>query len=148
MSVTIRQATIEDLEPLVPLFDSYREFYGQTSDVHLARRFLADRFRHQESVVLVAESAGRLIGFTQLFPSFSSVSASRTYVLNDLFVVPEARRRGVAEALIGKAAELGRALGAVRLSLATGRSNEAAQKLYESLGWKKDDAFYYYSLVL
>ncbi|MDA3858006.1 MAG: GNAT family N-acetyltransferase, partial [Roseovarius sp.] len=89
-----------------------------------------------------------LVGFTQLFPSFSSVSASRTFVLNDLFVVPEARRKGVAQALLAKAVQVGRALGVASLSLSTARANEQAQKLYESQGWKQDDFFLHYSLAL
>lgn len=148
MSVTVRYATIEDLEQLVPLFDGYRQFYGQESDVLLAHDFLAERFRHQESVILVAESSRQMVGFTQLFPSFSSVRASRIFILNDLFVVPEARCQGVAQALLTMAAQAGRALGAVRLSLSTARTNEQAQKLYELQGWKRDETFLYYTLAL
>lgn len=149
MSVSVRQATIHDIEHLVPLFDGYRQFYGKTADLGLAREFLLERFKHHESVVFLAtDSAGCGIGFTQLYPSFSSVRAARTYILNDLFVVPAARRKGVAVHLMKQAAEFGRAIGAVRLSLSTARTNEAAQNLYESLGWKRDEAFCEYGLVL
>jgi GNAT superfamily N-acetyltransferase len=149
MSIAVRYATIEDLEQLAPLFDGYRQFYGQASDLRLAAEFLSERFRHQESLILVAvATSGTLVGFTQLFPSFSSVRASRTYVLNDLFVAPDARRQGVARMLLAKAADTARALGAIRLSLSTARSNEEAQKLYESQGWKRDEVFLYYALAL
>lgn len=149
MSVAVRYATIEDLEPLATLFDAYRQFYGQASDLPLAREFLAERFRHQQALVLVAAApSGALVGFTQLFPSFSSVRACRMFVLNDLFVAPEARRQGVARALLVRAAEVARSLGAERLSLATARSNHGAQKLYESLGWRRDELFLYYDLPL
>lgn len=149
MSVAVRYASIDDLEPLAVLFDAYRQFYDQPPDLTLARHFLAGRFTHQESVVLVAEADdGSLIGFTQLYPSFSSMRAQRTYVLNDLFVLPEARKQGVATALLGKAATVGRTLGAGRLSLSTARSNEKAQRLYEALGWKRDEVFLHYSLAL
>ena len=149
MSVAVRYATIEDLEPLAELFDAYRQFYGQASDPPLAREFLAARFGYQQAVVLVAAApSGELLGFTQLFPSFSSVRACRIFVLNDLFVAPEARRQGVARELLVRAADVARALGAGSLSLATARSNHAAQKLYESLGWQRDEFFLHYDLAL
>src|SRR5271166_852532 len=93
--ITVRQATIFDLDILVPLFDAYRQFYRQPGDMGLARQFLRDRFEHNESIIFIAESKGSAVGFTQLFPSFSSTAASRIFVLNDLFVSPEARRMGV-----------------------------------------------------
>src|SRR5436190_24045580 len=114
MSIEIRQATIEDLEQLVPLFDAYRQFYGQPSDSALARAFLLERFKHQESIIFLAhEHTAPGLGFTQLFPSFSSVGAKRIYILNDLFVVPAARGLGVAGQLLERAAQFGRAMGAM-----------------------------------
>lgn len=149
MSVSVRQATIQDIEQLVPLFDGYREFYGKPSDPGLARAFLLERFRHHESVVFLAtDPEGAGVGFTQLYPSFSSVRMARTYILNDLFVVPSVRRKGVAAQLLKQAAEYGRAAGAVRLSLSTAHANKAARQLYEVLGWKRDEAFCEYGLVL
>jgi ribosomal protein S18 acetylase RimI-like enzyme len=149
MSFTVRQATIHDLDLVTPLFDGYRQFYGQLSDIGLARRFLLDRFQHHESVVLLAlDSEGQGAGFVQLYPLFSSVRAARTYVLNDLFVAPMARRHGVAVALMREAAEFARAVGALRMSLSTAHTNESAQKLYESLGWERDKEFREYTLTL
>lgn len=145
----VHQATVHDIDRIAPLFDAYRQFYGKTSDIVLARTFLAERFKHNESVIFLAlSSAGVGIGFTQLYPSFSSTRAARTYILNDLFVLPEARRMGVAALLLNEAARFGRASGAVRLSLSTALTNTPAQKLYESLGWKRDEAFCEYGLVL
>jgi len=149
MNVQIRQATIHDLDVLVPLFDGYRQFYKQTSDQGLARAFLSERFAHHQSLVLLAcDAQQRGLGFTQLYPLFSSVRAARTYLLNDLFVAPDARRHGVAKALMRASADHARALGAVRLSLATALDNAAAQALYESLGWQRDRQFCEYDLVL
>lgn len=149
MPIHIRQATIDDLEQVAPLFDAYRQFYGQPADIALARGFLAERFQHQQSIIFVAvDEAGAAAGFTQLYPSFSSVSAQRVYVLNDLFVVPGARRKGVAACLLRQAAQFGRANGAVRLSLSTALDNAAAQKLYESMGWQRDGKFCHYDLPL
>ena len=149
MSTTVLQATIHDVERLAPLFDAYRQFYGRTSDMNLARTFLFERFKHHESIVFIANSStGAAIGFTQLFPSFSSTRAARTYVLNDLFVVPECRKLGVAKLLLTEAARFGRAAGAARLSLSTALTNLPAQRLYTSLGWKRDEAFCEYGLTL
>ncbi|WP_207765931.1 GNAT family N-acetyltransferase [Solimonas fluminis] len=145
----IRQATIEDLERIVPLFDGYRQFYGQASDPEAAGAFLLERFRQQQSVIFIAEDAqGQGLGFTQLYPSFSSVRLGRSYILNDLFVVPRARRHGVGALLLQAAARFGRSAGAVRLSLSTALDNRAAQALYESQGWQADTVFRHYSLPL
>jgi ribosomal protein S18 acetylase RimI-like enzyme len=149
MNVQIRQATIHDLDALVPLFDGYRQFYGQPSDPGKARAFLAERFGHHESLILLArDEAGGGAGFTQLYPLFSSVRAVRTYLLNDLFVAPAARRHGVAKALVEAAAAHAKALGAASLSLSTALDNAPAQALYESLGWRRDRRFCEYGLAL
>lgn len=149
MNVQIRQATIHDLDVLVPLFDSYRQFYQQASDLALARTFLSERFAHHESLILLAGDAQqRGLGFIQLYPLFSSVRAMRTYVLNDLFVAKDARRHGVAKSLMLAAADHARALGAANLSLTTALDNTPAQTLYKSLGWQRDRQFCEYGLAL
>ncbi len=147
--VTVHQATVHDIDRIAPLFDAYRQFYAKASDINLARAFLTERFRHHESIIFLAlNNTGAGIGFTQLYPSFSSTRAARTYILNDLFVIPEARRTGVAALLLNEAARFARADGAARLSLSTALANIPAQKLYESLGWKRDEAFCEYGLTL
>jgi len=143
-----RRAAIADLELLIPLFDAYRVFYGKPSDISTARSFLWERFQHNQSVVFLALQSQRAVGFTQLYPSFSSVSAARIFILNDLFVAPEARRSGVAGKLLAAAASFGRTEGAVRLALSTAVDNEAAQALYASHGWVRDTRFHVYTLVL
>jgi len=148
-SVTVRQATILDLDLLVPLFDLYRQFYRRPGDLALARRFLRERFEHNESIIFLAMRAdGAALGFTQLFPSFSSASAARILILNDLFVLPQARRMGVGSRLLSAAADFGRAMGAARLTLSTEVTNEASQTLYEVAGWKQQTDFYVHNLAL
>jgi GNAT superfamily N-acetyltransferase len=146
--VSVRQATIFDLERIVPLFDAYRQFYRRPSDPELARRFLRERFQHSESVIFLAEEDGAEIGFTQLFPSFSSASAARIFILNDLFVIPEGRRKGVGSLLLRAAARFAREVGAIRLALSTEVTNENAQALYEREGWERETQFYSYNLTL
>lgn len=147
MTLSVRTADIHDLDRLAPLFDAYRQFYGQAPDLAAARGFLAARFAHHQSLLLLAEFDGNAAGFTQLYPLFSSVRMARVYLLNDLFVAPAARRSGVGCALLEAAAEHARALGAGGLSLSTALDNAPAQALYESLGWVRDAQFCEYSLA-
>lgn len=149
LMVTVRQATVDDLPALTALFDGYRQFYGRPSEPEVARSFLAERFAHHESVIFIAlPQAGAGVGFTQLYPVFSSIRAARTYILNDLYVVPGVRRKGVASLLLREAARYAQAAGAIRLSLSTAHTNRSAQRLYESLGWKLDEQYRWYSLEL
>jgi len=148
-SSTITRATLGDLDALAPLFDAYRVFYGKPSDPALARAFLHERLADDESVIFLARDAGgRALGFTQLYPCFSSVSARRLWILNDLFVTQAARRRGVAKALLQRAREYGLETGVVRLTLQTAHDNAQAQALYESLGWVRQDGMVEYALEL
>ena len=144
----IRQATVADLDLLVPLFDAYRQFYGQPSDPGRARSFLRDRFEHNQSVIFLAFDGESATGFTQLYPSFSSGALARIFILNDLFVSPEARRKGTGSALLEAAAEFGRRVGALRLTLSTELTNSTAQAVYERHGWKRDTTFCVYHLPL
>ena len=143
-----RQASVSDLSELVPLFDAYRMFYGKDSDLKGAEIFLQDRMKKNESVIFFAKEGKKTAGFVQLYPSFSSVSIGKIFVLNDLFVQERFRKMGAGEMLIQKAVEYARSENAVRLVLSTGISNQSAQRLYEKLGWEKDVSFFYYSYSL
>jgi ribosomal protein S18 acetylase RimI-like enzyme len=145
--ITVRRAHTADLVPLAQLFDQYRQFYRQPPDAALAQRFICARLAHLDSVILVAAAdAEPLLGFTQLYPTLCSVSAAPIFVLYDLFVAASARRRGAARALMAAARVHAEGAGAVRLELATARTNLQAQALYESLGWVRDQEFYRYNL--
>ncbi|MBF6650778.1 GNAT family N-acetyltransferase [Methylobacter sp. BlB1] len=147
-NITIHQAAASDIDALAPLFDSYRQFYGRESDIRAAREFLLARFNHGESAVFIAHDANVPIGFAQLYPSFSSVSLARTFVLNDLFVRESSRRKGVASLLLAAAVEFGKSLAAARLSLSTAISNDTAQALYQSAGWRRDEQFFVYHYAI
>ena len=146
--VEVRQAMVGDLDVLVPLFDAYRQFYRKPSDPEGARRFLLERFEHDQSVIFLSFEVAAAVGFSQLYPSFSSGAMARIFILNDLFVAPEARRRGAGTTLLRAAAEYGRQVGAARLVLSTELSNLTAQSVYERLGWKRDALFCTYQLAL
>ena len=144
---TISRAGPADLDALAQLFDAYRQFYGQASDVPRARDWLRSRLRVGESVVLLAKRDAAIVGFVQLYPMFSSVRMARTWILNDLFVEAGARRRGVARRLLDAAAKFARDDGAAGISLETMQDNAAARALYRAAGWN-EDATQWYSLSL
>jgi ribosomal protein S18 acetylase RimI-like enzyme len=141
-------ANIDHLESLSILFDQYRIFYNQSSDIEAAKDFLKERFQNHDSVVFAATDNQEIIGFSQLYPSFSSVSMNRVWILNDLYVQESHRRKGVAKLLMSVAQEYAKETGAVRVILATHMSNTNAQKLYETQGYIKDKEFYHYALRL
>jgi ribosomal protein S18 acetylase RimI-like enzyme len=136
------------LESLALLFNQYRIFYQQASDIEAAKYFLKERFQNNDSAVFAAIDNEEIVGFTQLYPSFSSVSMKRVWILNDLYVKESHRRNKVATLLIKTAQEYAKDSGAVRLILATHISNIGAQKLYESQGYIQDKEFYHYALKL
>jgi GNAT superfamily N-acetyltransferase len=143
MKIAIRRAAEADVDALVPLFDAYRQFYAQPSDLRRARDWLQARMQHNESIVLLAERAHVAVGFTQLYPMFSSVRTARLWVLNDLFVTLDARRLGVARALLGAAALFARDDGAAGIMLETSRDNQPARALYAAAGWNEDASQWY-----
>ena len=147
-NLKIVQATPGDVEQVAPLFDGYRQFYKQPSDVDACRRYLLLRLTRGESVVFVALLDRRAVGFTQLYPTFSSLSIKPLWVLNDLFVAPGERTHGVGSALLERARQHALSTGAKGLTLATAIDNHTAQRVYEKLGWQRDTAFYHYSLAV
>lgn len=147
-AVQISDAGPGDLEEVAQLFDAYRVFYRQPSDLPAARSFLSERFRRRDSTIFMARRHGAAIGFIQLYPSWSSVRLRPIWIVNDLFVAPEARSAGIGRRLMDRAREWANATGAARLELTTERTNTAAQALYSSVGYARDDVFYKYVLTL
>jgi len=147
-AIEIVAATPADVGEAAPLFDAYRQFYGKPADVEAARRFLFARLSKGESVLFLARHEDRAVGFVHLYPAFSSVQLQRVWILNDLFVAAEARKLGVGRALMECARELAEATRANCLTLETASDNAPAQRLYESLGWKREQEFYRYFLPL
>ena len=140
--VRVIRAGTEHLDVLTPLFDAYRQFYGQPPALEAAREFLSDRLAREQSVIFVAFDAGENgLGFTQLYPSFTSVHLKPLWILNDLYVAPEGRRRGVARALVKRARQHAGETGARGLELQTGRDNAPAQTLYRGLGWEEETEY-------
>lgn len=146
--LTIRKATISDLPVLSNLFDRYRVFYKKQSDVTAANKFLAGRIINKESEIYVAESEdGKLVGFTQLYPLFSSTRMQRLWLLNDLYVPEAYRGRGISKLLIEAAKQLAIETNACGLLLETAKDNTAGNRLYPSTGFtaEENSNFYFWT---
>jgi len=139
----IIRAKTEHLQELAPLFDAYRVFYKQESDVGSSLHFLEKRFAKRQSEVFIAYLDGKAVGITQLYTTFSSVSLKPVYILNDLYVKRSQRKIGIGEALLNRAKAFCVENGHKGVALETARDNPA-QKLYERLGWQKDAQSFHY----
>lgn len=146
----IVQASLGDLQDVAELFNQYRVFYGQASDPAGAEAFLFRLMEHRESVIFLAreENGRQPVGFVQLYPTYSSISMQRSWVLNDLFVLEKWRKQGVGRKLLDAAADMARLTKAKGLALETAPDNHSAQKLYESVGYVRDTEFFHYYLTL
>ncbi|MFT5893098.1 MAG: GNAT superfamily N-acetyltransferase [Dokdonia sp.] len=142
----IRLATLQDLEVLVPLFDGYRVFYRQPSDYKEVCSFLKERLSNKDSFIYIAfakADSDKAVGFTQLYPIFSSVSMERMYILNDLFIDSNYRGQGIGQALIKTVKDLCRKEHQKGIVIQTETTNPA-QHLYERLGFTKDLDLHYF----
>jgi GNAT superfamily N-acetyltransferase len=140
--ITVRQAAAPDLQELSTLFDQYRMFQGQPSDRQAAQAFLQARFDREDSIVFVAHEDATALGFAQLYPSHSSVALARVFILNDLFVHAQGRRKGVATMLLNAVEGYAWSQGAARVTLNVAMDNLPGQALYEASGWRKDTQFF------
>ena len=146
--IEITQATPADVGAAAPLFDAYRQFYKRPPNEEAARRFLFARLSKDESVMFLAWRENTPVGFVHLYPVFSSTNLTRQWILNDLYVDPEWRKHGVAHSLMSRAHQFAESTQADGLTLETASDNHPAQRLYERLGWKRDEQFYRYFLAL
>lgn len=140
----IQKATLKELDSLTELFDLYRVFYEQRPNLEGAREFLKARIMNDESVVFLAFDGNNPVGFVQLYPSFSSVSMMRSWVLNDLYVKEQFRGKGAGEKLIYKAIQFAKETGAKGVMLETDKENLNAQRLYEKIGFERESNYFYY----
>jgi GNAT superfamily N-acetyltransferase len=138
----IIKAEIQHLKDLAPLFNSYRVFYKQTSDLEAAKQFLKQRLEKQDTIIYIAYAEDKAVGFMQLFHSFTSVGMLPIYILNDLFVHNNYRKKGIGVALLNQAKKKAEQNHCKFVALQTETTNPA-QHLYESMGWVKDTDFQY-----
>ncbi|SCZ09742.1 Ribosomal protein S18 acetylase RimI [Paenibacillus polysaccharolyticus] len=153
MTIKIRQATLNDISEVSRLFNEYRIFYGQHSDLEAATFFIKERMSKQESMIFVAECnegreegsvADTVMGLVQIYPSYSSVSMGPIWILNDLFVDSTYRQQGIARKLMQAVMKQAKKQQILRIVLSTAISNRQAQALYESEGYTQDQSFMYY----
>jgi TetR/AcrR family transcriptional repressor of bet genes len=148
-SLRIVVADESHIGEVAKLFDLYRQFYNEPSNLKLARRFIGNNVRQQRSTILLAlDKEGGALGFAQLYPGWCSLAAAPLITLYDLYVDKEARQRGVARGLMAAAEKVAKKAKACRIDLETDTDNHQAQALYEKLGYERDTAFYKYSLAL
>jgi len=131
--VKIIQANIENLDTVAELFDLYRQFYEQESDIGAAKQFIKQRLELNDSTIFLAlTTKNEPIGFTQLYPAFSSVAMKPMLYLNDLFVISTVRKSGIGKALLDAAYDFALDTGVGNLKLATAVDNFSAKSLYEN----------------
>jgi ribosomal protein S18 acetylase RimI-like enzyme len=151
MQIQVKRINLSECHYAIDLFDQYRMFYNQPSDKKVAREFIQERLEKNESILFVAfekqEDKVFPVGFTQLYPTYSSVRATKNWILNDLYVDAKFRKKGVGEKLIHAAMAFAKTNEAKFVQLETAKDNYSAQKLYETLGFKKqlpDEDFFVY----
>jgi ribosomal protein S18 acetylase RimI-like enzyme len=144
----IKRAEAQDLKQLTILFDEYRQFYGSSSDLELSYQFLKQRFENEQSVIFIHVKDETFTGFILLYLGFSTVSCSTYYILDDVYVTPSFRRQGAAKQLIDTAILFANQQNALRISLETQRSNFQSHRLYETMGFVKDELFQTYHCFL
>lgn len=144
--VEIRKAQLSDLSQLTRLVEQYRAFYNQEPSER-SEDYLASRLKNNEIVTFVAQVNDDLVGFANCYPTFSTVSLSEIWLLNDLFVDPAHRGKHIADQLVQTAEQAARLAGATRIWLRTAHTNTPAQALYEGRGWVQDEVFRRYDLI-
>lgn len=144
MHATIRKAEEHDVNELSALFNLYRVFYKQNSDIESAKKFLAERILKKESIIFIAVRENKMVGFTQLYPLFSSLSMKRAWQLNDLYILEEYRGYGISKQLIDAAKQLARETSAAGIMLETEKTNIIGNKLYPSCDFIPNDKNNFY----
>ncbi|MGF6354443.1 ribosomal protein S18 acetylase RimI-like enzyme [Paenibacillus sp. 4624] len=150
MKIKIRQANPNDISEVSRLFNEYRMFYGQHSDLEAATSFIKERMSKQESMIFIAacnegsKMPDTAMGLVQIYPSYSSVSMGPIWILNDLFVDSKYRKQGIARKLMQAVMKQAKKQQILRIVLSTAISNQQAQALYESEGYTQDQSFMYY----
>lgn len=141
----IIQANEQHLDQVVDLFDGYRVWYRKDSNKELGKQFLLERMQNKESIIYACETEnGSLVGFTQLYPIFSSTRMKRMWLLNDLFVHPDFRGKGISKMLINRAKDLAKSTNACGVLLETETTNDIGNRLYPSAGFELEKNHFYF----
>lgn len=138
----------EKFSGLVSLFGDYRKFYGKEPLESEQSEFLKKRLVNGESLIYVAVIDGKLVGFAQIYFTFSSLSMKSAWVLNDLYVDKDYRREGVSRLLLEEIIMQAKKDGIAYISLQTAHDNLPAQSLYKRFGFQKSEYFESMDLTL
>jgi len=142
--IEIKKASINQLPELVNAFEAYRIWYRKEADPLKATQFLNDRIKKAESEIFLATEDNKVLGFTQLYPLFSSTRMARLWLLNDLFVYQEHRGKGISKLLINAAKDLCRRTNGCAIMLETEIGNEIGNKLYPATDFKLNSTHNFY----
>lgn len=145
--VQIEFIKAENVSLVIPLFHEYRKFYRKEQSI-AAEEFLADRLKNHESAIYAAFIDKKCVGFVQLYTTFSSLNLGKVLILNDLYILPEFRRKKIATELINSSILHAKSVKATGVSLSTQIANTGAQDLYKKIGFKKDNDFFYFNFLL
>jgi len=140
-TITITKIDRTQGDLVFDLFDNYRVFYKQQSDFDASKKFIQERLDNSESIIFIAleNNTSKPVGFTQLYPKYSSVRMIKNWILNDLYVHKDYRKKGIGEALIKTAMNFAQQSNSKFIELSTAIDNYAAQSLYERIGFKKTE---------
>jgi ribosomal protein S18 acetylase RimI-like enzyme len=140
----------KNFQNAIVIFDLYRQFYNNPTDLKLAEDFLKDRLKSRDSLFLLAQESESSVvaGFIQVYPIWSSISANRTWLLNDLYVTEDFRRDGVAKQLLDEVKNQAKLADIKMIRISTEHTNESAKRLYERYGFEPDNRFKHYSLAI
>ena len=144
----IKEATVEDSEKIGEVFDLYRQFYKKNPDKIISVEYIKQRLTNKESTIFFVEEDNVCIGIVQLYVTFDSLELSKKIILYDLFVRPEYRKKGIGAMLMDASKDFAENNGISGIELSTAISNGTAQRLYESLGYERDNEFYNYYLSI
>ncbi len=147
--IKVTSNNLQFLDSAAFLFNEYRKFYNQESDIKKAKSFLIDRIKNDESKIFISlDENNNATGFMQIYPGFSSVGTRKIYILNDLFIDKKYRNKGIGKFLINEAKNFAKENGVTKITLTTAKTNETAQHLYESENYIRDNDYFVYNLEI
>ena len=142
----VRLMQYSDIDQVAVLLEEFRLLYGAPPDLEKTLQYLKDRFENEQSKIFIALDGNEYLGFCQMYPTFSSISLKKLYILKELYVVKSHRKKGVAKELIQHAEKSAKRFNTIGLIIETRITNQSALKFYDSVGYLKEGEHIYYYL--
>ncbi|PNZ39544.1 GNAT family N-acetyltransferase [Mammaliicoccus vitulinus] len=146
--MNISRLQVNEVNKIIPIFNEYRVYFGEQSDIDAAERFLYENLSSDNAVIFIAEDNDDVIGFIQLYTMLSSMKMSELLIINDLYLTAKARGQRIGEKLMHQVFKYGKENGYETIYLETEKSNIGGNRLYTKLGMQIDDEHNYYSKPL